>query len=138
MLRAPPGSTPSPPPRPTPTFFRAMDGDRAPMASVAGSADAHGGFLVSDAAHATGVFGAHGGGLAEGFEGRENVITLHTFGKALGTEGALLCLPRVLADFLINRGRGFIFSTAPSPLIAAVGRAEVGRASCREIVCPYG
>src|SRR3546814_15917923 len=52
---------------------------------------------------ATGVFGAHGGGLAEGFEGRENVITLHTFGKALGTEGALLCLPRVLADFLINR-----------------------------------
>src|SRR3546814_7602316 len=78
---------------------------------------------------ATGVFGAHGGGLAEGFEGRENVITLHTFGKALGTEGALLCLPRVLADFLINRGRGFIFSTAPSPLIAAVGRAAL-RLAC--------
>src|SRR3546814_14264258 len=108
-----------------------MDGDRAPIAGLAGIADAHGGFLVIDEAHATGVFGAHGGGLAEGFEGRENVITLHTFGKALGTEGALLCLPRVLADFLINRGRGFIFSTAPSPLIAAVGRAALDRKSTR-------
>jgi len=49
---------------------------------------------------------------------------LRTCGKALGVEGALLCLPRLLRDFLVNRGRGFIFSTAPSPLMArAVGEA---------------
>ncbi|MCM8730212.1 8-amino-7-oxononanoate synthase [Hephaestia sp. GCM10023244] len=106
-----------------------MDGDRAPITALADIADANDGFLVIDEAHATGVFGVRGCGLAEGVEGRENVITLHTFGKALGTEGALLCLPRVLADFLVNRGRGFIFSTAPSPLIAAVGRAAL-RLAC--------
>src|SRR3546814_5395181 len=50
-----------------------MDGDRAPIAALAGIADAHGGFLVIAEAHATGVFGAHGGGLAAGIEGRENV-----------------------------------------------------------------
>ena len=50
--------------------------------------------------------------------GRENLITLHTCGKALGAEGALLCAPAIVRDFLVNRGRPFIFSTAPSPLMA--------------------
>ena len=51
-------------------------------------------------------------------DGRENLITLHTCGKALGAEGALLCAPAIVRDFLVNRGRPFIFSTAPSPLMA--------------------
>jgi 8-amino-7-oxononanoate synthase len=42
---------------------------------------------------------------------------LHTCGKALGSAGALLTLPRVLSDFLVNRSRGFIFSTAPAPIL---------------------
>jgi 8-amino-7-oxononanoate synthase len=42
------------------------------------------------------------------------VIVLRTCGKALGCEGALVCGPRVVRDFLVNRGRPFIFSTAPS------------------------
>jgi 8-amino-7-oxononanoate synthase len=71
------------------------------------------------------VFGPDGRGLAAQFEGRDNVITLRTCGKALGCEGALVCAPAVVADFLINRGRGFIFSTAPSPLMAAVTRAAL-------------
>src|SRR5690606_40010068 len=50
---------------------------------------------------------------------------LRTCGKALGCEGALVCGPAVVTDFLINRGRGFIFSTAPSPLMAAVARAAL-------------
>ena len=71
-----------------------------------------------------GVFGPEGRGLAANLDGRENVIVLRTCGKALGVEGGLLCLPRLLRDFLVNRGRGFIFSTAPSPLMArAVGEA---------------
>jgi 8-amino-7-oxononanoate synthase len=53
------------------------------------------------------------------------VITLRTCGKALGSEGALLCGAAVVREFLINRARGFIFSTAPSPLMAAVTRAAL-------------
>jgi 8-amino-7-oxononanoate synthase len=101
-----------------------MDGDRAPLDALAALADEQGAFLVVDEAHAVGVYGPDGRGLAAHLDGRDNVIVLRTCGKALGVEGALLCLPRLLRDFCINRGRGFIFSTAPSPLMArAVGEA---------------
>ncbi|WFU12269.1 8-amino-7-oxononanoate synthase (plasmid) [Rhizobium sp. CB3090] len=96
-----------------------MDGDRAPLSALADIADRHEGFLVIDEAHATGVFGPGGRGLAAGLEGRDNVLALHTCGKALGVSGALLAVPRVLADYLVNRARAFIYSTAPSPLMAA-------------------
>jgi 8-amino-7-oxononanoate synthase len=76
---------------------------------------------VIDEAHATGVFGRDGRGLAADLPPGDR-ITLHTCGKALGCEGALLACPAVVKDFLVNRGRGFIFSTAPSPLIAAAVR----------------
>ncbi|HTD72561.1 MAG TPA: 8-amino-7-oxononanoate synthase [Steroidobacteraceae bacterium] len=95
-----------------------MDGDRAPLSDLMTLADKHEAFLVIDEAHATGVFGPDGRGLAASLEGRDNVIVLHTCGKALGGAGALLSLPRVLSDFLVNRCRAFIFSTAPSPLMA--------------------
>jgi 8-amino-7-oxononanoate synthase len=94
-----------------------MDGDRAPLRDLMTLADKHEAFLVIDEAHATGVFGTDGRGLAENIEGRDNVIVLHTCGKALGGAGALLTLPRVLSEFLVNRCRAFIFSTAPSPLL---------------------
>jgi 8-amino-7-oxononanoate synthase len=103
-----------------------MDGDRAPLAALTDIADRHDAVLLIDEAHATGVFGAEGRGLADTISGRENVITLRTCGKALGCEGALVCGPAVVKDFLVNRGRGFIFSTAPSPLMAAVVRAALG------------
>lgn len=103
-----------------------MDGDRAPLAELAALADRHDGLMIIDEAHATGVFGDGGRGLAAPFEGRDNVITLRTCGKALGCEGALVCGPALARDFLINRGRGFIFSTAPSPLMAAAVRAALG------------
>jgi len=99
-----------------------MDGDRAPIEALAAIADRHGAVLLIDEAHATGVFGPDGRGLAAELEGRDNVITVRTCGKALGCEGALICGPRIVRDFLINRGRGFIFSTAPSPLIASAVR----------------
>lgn len=102
-----------------------MDGDKAPLADLLALAEQHDGFLVIDEAHATGVFGHEGRGLADGLDGRENVIVVRTCGKALGCEGALICGARLVIDFLINRGRGFIFSTAPSPLIAAVVRESM-------------
>lgn len=102
-----------------------MDGDRAPLTELVAIADRHNAMLLIDEAHATGVFGSGGRGLAAALEGRENVITLRTCGKAMGCEGALVLGDRAVIDFLINRGRGFIFSTAPSPLMAAVCRAAL-------------
>ena len=87
----------------------------------------HDAVLLIDEAHATGVFGPEGAGSPPHMTGAENVITLRTCGKALGCEGALVCGPRVVRDFLVNRGRGFIFSTAPSPLDGRGGaRARSG------------
>ena len=99
-----------------------MDGDFAPLDDFALLADAHDAFLLIDEAHATGVFGPDGRGLGAHLDGRENVISLRTCGKALGCEGALVTGPTFVREFLINRGRGFIFSTAPSPLMARAVR----------------
>jgi 8-amino-7-oxononanoate synthase len=102
-----------------------MDGDLAPLDDFADLADKYDAMLIVDEAHATGVKGQHGRGLASYLQGRENLITLHTLGKALGCEGALVCGPKLVKEFLINRARSFIFSTAPSPLIAAIARAAL-------------
>jgi 8-amino-7-oxononanoate synthase len=101
-----------------------MDGDLAPVDALAAVAAQHDAMLILDEAHATGVFGQDGRGVAAHLAGAENLITLHTCGKALGVEGALVCGSRVLIDILINKARQFVFSTAPSPLMAiAVGAA---------------
>lgn len=102
-----------------------MDGDFASLAELAGLAAHYGAMLLVDEAHSTGVFGPEGRGLVAALPARGNVISLHTCGKALGAEGALLCGPATMREFLINRARGFIFSTAPSPLTAAVVRAAL-------------
>ncbi len=102
-----------------------MDGDRAPLNDLAALADRHDAMLLLDEAHATGVYGPQGRGLGAGLEGQDNVITLHTCGKALGVMGALICLPKNLHDFMVNRSRSFIYSTAPSPLMAAALRAAL-------------
>jgi 8-amino-7-oxononanoate synthase len=95
-----------------------MDGDRAPLHDLLAVAERHDAVLFVDEAHATGVYGPDGRGLAAEFEGRENILALHTCSKALGGAGALVTGPRVLAQFLVNRCRPFIYSTAPSPLMA--------------------
>jgi 8-amino-7-oxononanoate synthase len=102
-----------------------MDGDQGPLDDLVTVAERHDAVLMIDEAHATGVFGAGGRGLAAHLDGRPDVITLRTCGKALGCEGALVCAPRIVRDFLVNRGRGFIFSTAPSPLMAAAVRESL-------------
>lgn len=102
-----------------------MDGDQAPLTELAAIADRLDAILVVDEAHSTGVFGSSGQGLSECLGPRDNLITLRTCGKAMGCEGALLCAPRIVKDFLVNRGRGFIFTTAPSPLMAAAVRASL-------------
>jgi 8-amino-7-oxononanoate synthase len=95
-----------------------MDGDRAPLNEIAAVAERHDAMLLIDEAHATGLYGPDGRGLGSSLEGRDNVVALHTCGKALGGAGALISGPRVLCDFLDHRCRPFIYSTAPSPLMA--------------------
>jgi 8-amino-7-oxononanoate synthase len=96
-----------------------MDGDAAPLDRYAELAARHGAELIVDDAHATGLFGeARGSGLCEqlGVERRAAAI-VSTLGKALGLAGAFVAGPRVLVDYLVNRCRAFVFSTAPPPLL---------------------
>jgi len=102
-----------------------MDGDGPDLEELDQLADRREAILVIDEAHSTGVLGPSGRGRAAFLEGKSNVVTVHTCGKALGTAGAFVCGSRVLNDFLVNRGRAFIFATAPSPLVAAVTRAAI-------------
>ncbi|WP_379922886.1 8-amino-7-oxononanoate synthase [Erythrobacter sp. R86502] len=102
-----------------------MDGDMAPVAAFAALADREGAMLVIDEAHAAGVFGPQGRGLAWQLQARSNVVTLATCGKAMGCEGAFILTASVLRDFIINRARSVIFSTAPSPLMAEIAKAAL-------------
>jgi 8-amino-7-oxononanoate synthase len=102
-----------------------MDGDMAPLDDLIAIADREDAVLIVDEAHATGVFGPGGRGLTARLEGRGNVITLRTCGKAMGAEGALVCASRAVIDLLVNRARPFIFSTAPSPLMASAVRGAL-------------
>lgn len=106
-----------------------MDGDTAPLDELFAVVCRHEGVLVIDEAHATGVLGPGGRGLGAHLEGRDNVVSLHTCGKALGVSGALLTLPAILRDYMVNRARPFIYATAPSPLIAAVVRSALALAA---------
>lgn len=102
-----------------------MDGDCAPLDDLIEVATRHGGVLIIDEAHATGVLGPMGRGLGAHLEGRDDVIALHTCGKALGAMGAVITGPQVLCDYLVNRARPFIYATAPSPLMTAIVRAAL-------------
>jgi len=104
-----------------------MDGDRAPVAALAEVAARHEAMLVLDEAHATAAHGPGGRGLAAHLEGLPHVVALHTCGKGLGVEGALVTAARPVIELLVNRGRGFVFSTAPSPLMAVAVQAALER-----------
>lgn len=103
-----------------------MDGDGPDLGELYALTQHREAILAVDEAHATGVLGPRGRGRAALLEGGDDVVTIHTCGKALGTSGALICAPRTLNEFLVNRGRPFIYATAPSPLMAAITRAAIG------------
>jgi 8-amino-7-oxononanoate synthase len=95
-----------------------MDGDLAPLVELAALARDYEAALIIDEAHATGVMGRTGRGCAEALPQQE-IITVHTGGKALGVAGALVCGSSEVIDYLVNKARPFIYSTAPPPMIAA-------------------
>ncbi len=102
-----------------------MDGDRAPLEDLVEIVHRRDATLVVDEAHATGIYGSRGRGLTEGLN-CPGLIAVHTCGKALGASGALVCMPAVAKDYLIHTARPFVFSTAPSPLLAAVVQRALG------------
>jgi 8-amino-7-oxononanoate synthase len=97
-----------------------MDGDLAPLPALVEVAERNGAHVIVDEAHATGCFGPEGSGLVDAFDLRSRVLaTVHTGGKALGVPGAYICCSAVLKEFLINRCRHLIFTTALPPQVGA-------------------
>jgi len=118
-----------------------MDGGHAPLDRIVELKEKYGAWLMVDEAHATGLYGAHRRGLIEDFGVADRVeIQMGTLGKALGVAGGYICGARVLIDYLVNRARTFIFSTAPAPDGSAAATAAIqvvqsqdGDARCRQL-----
>jgi 8-amino-7-oxononanoate synthase len=103
-----------------------MDGDLAPLREIVALKEKYGAWLMVDEAHATGFFGPGRRGLADELSISGQIeIQMGTLGKALGSAGGYVCGSRELTDFLVNRARSFIFSTAPVLAAAAAARAAI-------------
>lgn len=98
-----------------------MDGDRADVAALQEMSLRHGALLYIDEAHATGVFGPRGYGLCEAVALAPSTVVMGTMSKALGVSGGYLACARIVHDYLINKAGGFIFSTAPAPILVGAG-----------------
>jgi 8-amino-7-oxononanoate synthase len=103
-----------------------MEGDVAPLEGLLRLAKNYGAELIVDEAHATGVCGPQGRGIAAelGLQ-REILAVMHTCGKALASAGAFVCCSGAMRDYLVNRARTFIFSTAMPPYLAGQIRAAL-------------
>ena len=103
-----------------------MDGDAAPLREIVTLKEKYSAWLMVDEAHATGMYGKNGRGLAEELGVSDQIeIQMGTLGKAVGASGGYICGSRALVDFLVNRARSFIFSTAPVPAAAAAATAGI-------------
>jgi 8-amino-7-oxononanoate synthase len=110
-----------------------MDGDRAPLREIVELKKQFDALLMLDEAHAVGVIGPHGRGLAAEHGVSDNIdVQMGTLSKALGTSGGYICGSLNLIEWLINRARSFIYSTAPPPAIAATALAAVNFLSSPE------
>jgi 8-amino-7-oxononanoate synthase len=103
-----------------------MDGDRVPLRELVELKKRFRALLFLDEAHAVGVIGPNGRGLAAAENLNEDVdVQMGTLSKALGASGGYICGSRSLIEWLINRARSFIYSTAPPPGIVAAALATV-------------
>ncbi len=107
----------------TDTVF-SVDGDIAPLKDLKKLAEEHCCMLMVDEAHATGVFGEKGGGVTESMH-VEPDINMGTLSKALASQGGYVAGSSTLRDFLVNKARSFIYSTALSPASVASALAAI-------------
>ena len=103
-----------------------MDGDVAPLEHIVDLAQRYDTRVMVDEAHATGCLGAGGQGAvaAAGLQDEVDLL-VGTLGKALGSYGAYVCCEHELAEYLVNRARTLIFSTALPPPAAAAAMASL-------------
>lgn len=103
-----------------------MDGDIADVARLAQLAEAHDAWLVLDDAHGIGVLGGGRGAVAESGLRSPRLVYMATLGKALGGYGAFVTGEADVIEWLLQRARPYIFSTALPPSVAATATAAIG------------
>ncbi|MGM0766927.1 MAG: 8-amino-7-oxononanoate synthase [Pseudomonadota bacterium] len=124
-----------------------MDGDVAPLRELAAVCRAHGALLIVDDAHGLGVLGPEGRGsvAAQQLSEEDVPLVIGTLGKAVGTSGAFVAGPEVLTDYLVQKARTYIYTTAMPPALAAatcasldlIERADDRRAHLEGIVARF-
>jgi len=104
-----------------------MDGDLAPLPALAAACRRSGAWLVVDDAHGLGVLGPTGRGTLEhhGLDAREVPALVGTLGKAFGTFGAFVAGSAELVDYLVQRSRTYVYTTALPPAVAAATRSAL-------------
>ena len=108
-----------------------MDGDFPPLAEICEIAEAHDSMLLVDDVHGFGILGQSGGGLVDYLGvGDRGIIQIGALSKAVGGVGAFVAGSQSLIDFLINRARGFIFTTALPPGTLAAASAAIDLIRC--------
>ncbi len=107
-----------------------MDGDLAPLADIAAAASEYNALLMVDEAHATGVFGHCGSGLFHPGKLRDTAaVATGTLSKALGAYGGFVACSRAMRNYILQRARPFMYSTALPP--AVIGAADAALEICR-------
>ena len=103
-----------------------MDGDIAPLPDICNLAAAHGAMVLVDDAHGFGVLGKNGNGTVAHFGlGEEGIIQMGTLSKAVGALGGYIAGSHALIELLVNRARGFIFTTGLPPATLAAANAAL-------------
>lgn len=97
-----------------------MDGDRADLAALVELKKRYNAVLIVDEAHSVGCLGERGAGLAEELSLLDDIdIIVAPLGKAFGAQGAIVAGDQVVIDYLVNKARAFIYTTAPIAAICA-------------------
>jgi len=118
-----------------------MDGDITPIKALTEIAEQYDALLLVDDAHGFGVLGELGHGILEQFDiTSERIVYVGTLGKAAGVSGAFVCAQAPFIDWLIQKGRPYIYSTATPPAIAhallqslAIIESEEGKSRRRQL-----
>ena len=108
-----------------------MQGNSAPMSALIQQCRKHDAMLIVDDAHGIGVLGEHGRGSleAQNITSHQVDVLIGTFGKSFGSGGAFVAGETALIEYLIQKARSMIYTTALAPSLAAAASASL------QIIC---